>query len=46
MFTKAQFFIALAVSAFIGFGVGYSKSRELCLQAIITATGESSKKTE
>lgn len=37
MFTKAQFFIGIAISAFIGIGVGYSKSREKCLEAMIKA---------
>lgn len=37
MFNKAQFFIGIAVSAFLGFGVGYSKSREICLEALLKA---------
>lgn len=35
MFTKGQFFIGIAVTAFIAFGAGYSKAREMCLEAII-----------
>lgn len=42
MFTKAQFFIGVAVSAFIGIGIGYSKSREKCLEAMIKAIPEKS----
>ncbi len=37
MFNKAQFFIGVAIAAIIGFGVGYSKSREICLEAMIKA---------
>lgn len=35
MFTKGQFFIGIAVSALIAFGVGYSKARETFLEAMI-----------
>lgn len=38
MFNKAQFFIGIAVSAAIAYGVGYSKAREMCLEALIKAT--------
>lgn len=37
MFNKAQFFIGVAIAAFIGIGIGYSKSREKCLEAMIKA---------
>lgn len=37
MFNKAQFFMGIAVSAIIGIGIGYSKSREIFLEAMIKA---------
>ena len=40
MFTKLEMVGAIAISLFGGFAIGYSKAREICLQAIITATGE------
>ena len=43
MFTKLEMVGAIAISLFGGFAIGYSKSRELCLQAIINATGEQKK---
>lgn len=33
-------FGAITISLIGGFAIGYSKARELCLQAIINATGE------
>lgn len=46
MFTKCQFFIGIAVSAFIAFGAGYSKARELCLSAMINAMPNENNKAE
>lgn len=40
MFSKLEMFGAIAVSLIGGMAIGYSKARELCLQAIINATGE------
>ncbi len=37
MFNKAQFFMGVAVSAIIGIGIGYSKAREIFLEAMIKA---------
>lgn len=37
MFSKSQFFIGVAIAAFIGIGIGYSKAREVCLEAVIKA---------
>ena len=37
---KLEMVGAIAISLFGGFAIGYSKAREICLQAIITATGE------
>lgn len=31
---------AITISLIGGMAIGYSKAREICLQAIITATGE------
>lgn len=39
MYNKKEMFLAVALSLAAGFAVGYSKARELCLQAIISATG-------
>lgn len=48
MFTKGQFFLGITVSALIAFGVGYSKAREICFEAMIKAmpNGNSQKETE
>lgn len=46
MFTKGQFFIGIMVSALISFGVGYSKSREICLEAMIKAMPNANNQTE
>ena len=39
MFSKLEMFGAISISLIGGFAIGYSKARELCLQAIINATG-------
>lgn len=46
MFTKGQFFIGIVVSALIAFGVGYSKSREICLEAMLKAMPNENNQTE
>lgn len=46
MFNKAQFFIGVTIAAIIGFGVGYSKSREKCLEAMIKATSSKNNEDE
>lgn len=43
MFTKLEMLGAIAISLFGGFAIGYSKAREICLQAIINATGQQEK---
>lgn len=45
MFSKMEMLGAITISLIGGFAIGYSKARELCLQAIIKATGEQ-KETE
>jgi len=40
MFTKLEMLGASTISLIGGMAIGYSKAREICLQAIITATGE------
>ncbi|MEY8573622.1 hypothetical protein AALD01_04320 [Oscillospiraceae bacterium 21-37] len=45
MFTKFEMLGAITISLIGGMAIGYSKAREICLQAIIQATGEQ-KKTE
>ena len=40
MFTKLEMLGAITISLIGGMAIGYSKAREICLQAIITATGE------
>lgn len=40
MFSKLEMLGAITISLFGGFAIGYSKARELCLQAIIKTTGE------
>lgn len=40
MFTKLEMLGAIMISLIGGMAIGYSKAREICLQAIITATGE------
>lgn len=37
MFSKGEFFGAIVVAALIGIGVGYSKAREICMEALIKA---------
>lgn len=39
MYSKKEMFLAVTFSLIAGFAVGYSKARELCLQAIMCATG-------
>lgn len=39
MFNKFEMFGAIVISLIGGFAIGYSKSREICLEAIIKATG-------
>ncbi|MBQ8237872.1 MAG: hypothetical protein IJZ39_06990 [Oscillospiraceae bacterium] len=46
MYSKKEMFLAVTFSLIAGFAVGYSKARELCLQAIMTATGTSDKDSE
>lgn len=43
MFTKFEILGAIMISLFGGFAIGYSKAREIFLQAIITAIGEQEK---
>lgn len=43
MFGKLEMLGAIAISLVGGFAIGYSKAREICLQAIITATGQQEK---
>ncbi len=43
MFSKLEMVGAIAISLLGGFAIGYSKAREICLQAIITATGAQEK---
>lgn len=40
VFSKLEMFGAITISLIGGMAIGYSKARELCLQAIIKATGE------
>ena len=40
MFTKLEMLGAITISLIGGMAIGYSKAREICLQAIINATGE------
>lgn len=40
MFNKLEMLGAITISLIGGIAIGYSKAREICLQAIITATGE------
>lgn len=42
MFSKLEFFGAIAVTALIAFGVGYSKAREICFGALIKASSNNS----
>lgn len=46
MFTKLEMLGAITISLIGGMAIGYSKAREICLQAIITATGEQKKPEE
>lgn len=39
MYSKKEMFLAVTLSLAAGFAVGYSKAREICLQAIMSATG-------
>lgn len=39
MFTKLEMVGAIAISLFGGFAIGYSKAREICLQAIDSTKG-------
>lgn len=41
MFNKAQFFIGIAISCLLGFSAGYSKAREVCMEAIAKSVAES-----
>lgn len=43
MFSKLEMLGAIAISLFGGFAIGYSKAREICLQAIITTTCQQEK---
>lgn len=46
MFTKGQFFIGIVISAAIAFGAGYSKAREICLEALIKAMPNANSQNE
>lgn len=37
MYSKGEVLIIGAVALIVGFGVGYSKAREICLEALIKA---------
>lgn len=39
MFNKFEMLGAITISLFAGMAIGYSKAREICLEAIINATG-------
>ena len=40
MFTKGEFFGAVAISLIGGIAIGYSKAREVCMEAIAKAQTE------
>lgn len=44
MFNKLEFFGAIAATALIAFGIGYSKAREICLGALITVSSNNNDK--
>jgi hypothetical protein len=46
MFNKLEVFGLVTVALIGGFAIGYSKAREICLAAIINATGQKDEKTE
>lgn len=46
MYSKKEMFLAVTFSLIAGFAVGYSKARELCLQAIMTATNTTVKDSD
>lgn len=42
MFTKLEFFGAIARTALIAFGAGYSKAREICMEVLAKALSNKS----
>lgn len=46
MFTKGQFLLGITVSALIAFGAGYSKAREIFLEAMIKAMPNANSQNE
>lgn len=46
MFTKKEFFGAIVISLIGGIAIGYSKAREICLEAIVRATDQKDEKSE
>lgn len=40
MFNKFEMLGAITISLIAGMAIGYSKAREICLEAIIKVTGE------
>lgn len=44
MFSKKEFFLGITLSLIAGFGVGYSKAREKCIEAMIKAVPACDKK--
>ncbi len=46
MFNKFEMLGAITISLIAGMAIGYSKAREICLEAIIKVTGEQAETKE